>query len=116
MRPACRQLYNRGLLIQSTKTFLNNLLRMYGDSDIEIPPEPTTCCMSGCANCVWIEYAETLSKLFAGNDEKARQIILSKITDPNLKMFLSLELRNIGQKKVDEKKDTTESHKDQQPQ
>lgn len=58
--------------------------------------------MSGCANCVWIEYAETLSKLFEGNGEKARQIILSKITDPNLKMFLSMELKNIAQSKANE--------------
>ncbi|XP_053945912.1 oxidoreductase-like domain-containing protein 1 [Anastrepha ludens] len=113
MRPACCQPCARGLLIQPSKTFLKNLLRIFSNksSDIEIPPEPTTCCMSGCANCVWIEYAETLSKVFEGNDEKARQIILSKITDPNLKMFLSLELRNIAYKK-DTENSTIASKKD----
>ncbi|EDW27978.1 GL27228 [Drosophila persimilis] len=64
--------------------------------DIVIPPEPTTCCMSGCANCVWLDYAQTLAKLLDNNDERAREIVLSKITDPNLKMFLSLELRNMN--------------------
>ncbi|XP_011195439.2 oxidoreductase-like domain-containing protein 1 isoform X1 [Zeugodacus cucurbitae] len=114
MRPLCRQPCARGLLIQPAKTVLNYILRIYGDKSgqIEIPPEPTTCCMSGCANCVWIEYAETLSKLFEGNDEKARQIILSKITDPNLKMFLSMELRNIAQRRADERSTST-SKKDQ---
>ncbi|SPP81109.1 oxidoreductase-like domain-containing protein 1 [Drosophila guanche] len=63
--------------------------------DIVIPPEPTTCCMSGCANCVWLDYAQTLTKLLDGNDERARELVLSKITDPNLKMFLSLELRQM---------------------
>ncbi|XP_016996323.2 oxidoreductase-like domain-containing protein 1 [Drosophila takahashii] len=67
--------------------------------NIEIPPEPTTCCMSGCANCVWLDYAQTLAKLLGDNDEEARQIVLSKITDPNLKMFLSLELRQMARQR-----------------
>ncbi|XP_060645271.1 oxidoreductase-like domain-containing protein 1 [Drosophila nasuta] len=81
-------------------------LRQLADkgSDIVIPPEPTTCCMSGCANCVWIEYAETLSKLLGDNDERAREIVLSKIQDPNLKMFLMVELQNM--KRLREQKAT----------
>ncbi|XP_017052793.1 oxidoreductase-like domain-containing protein 1 isoform X2 [Drosophila ficusphila] len=67
--------------------------------DIELPPEPTTCCMSGCANCVWLDYAQTLAKLLGDNDEEAREIVLSKITDPNLKMFLSLELRQMARQR-----------------
>lgn len=58
--------------------------------------------MSGCANCVWVEYAETLAKILGDNDEKAREIVLSKITDPNLKMFLSVELQNL--KRIREQK------------
>ncbi|XP_017092686.2 uncharacterized protein [Drosophila bipectinata] len=72
--------------------------------DIEIPPEPTNCCMSGCANCVWLDYAQTLAKMLGDNDEEAREIVLSKITDPNLKMFLSLELRNLKQKREEEER------------
>lgn len=56
--------------------------------------------MSGCANCVWIEYAEELSKLLGDNDDRIREIILSKISDPNLKMFLDLELRNLKYKRT----------------
>uniref|UniRef100_A0A6P4FCY8 Oxidoreductase-like domain-containing protein 1 n=1 Tax=Drosophila rhopaloa TaxID=1041015 RepID=A0A6P4FCY8_DRORH len=67
--------------------------------DIELPPEPTTCCMSGCANCVWLDYAQTLAKILGDNDEEAREIVLSKITDPNLKMFLSLELRQMARQR-----------------
>lgn len=55
--------------------------------------------MSGCANCVWIEYAEELSKLLGDNDDRIRDIILSKISDPNLRMFLDLELRNLKHKR-----------------
>lgn len=63
--------------------------------------------MSGCANCVWVEYAEQLAKLLGDNDNRAREIVLSKITDPNLKMFLDLELRNLKQRR--------ESNKNQGP-
>ncbi|XP_063917819.1 oxidoreductase-like domain-containing protein 1 [Zophobas morio] len=59
----------------------------------EYPEEPTTCCMSGCANCVWIEYAQKLSEFYKdGGDEAVRQIN-EKVTDPNMKAFLMHELR-----------------------
>lgn len=58
----------------------------------QLPPEPTTCCMSGCNNCVWIAYAEELVKLFDGNTEEARKVLLDKIQDPTLKMFLMVEI------------------------
>ncbi|XP_028141175.1 oxidoreductase-like domain-containing protein 1 [Diabrotica virgifera virgifera] len=57
------------------------------------PEEPTTCCMSGCANCVWIEYADELQKYFQDGGERAREEINKRVTDPNMKAFLSHELR-----------------------
>ncbi|XP_023176027.1 oxidoreductase-like domain-containing protein 1 [Drosophila hydei] len=67
------------------------------NSDIELPPEPTTCCMSGCANCVWVEYAKTVAKILGDNDDRARELVLAKIKDPNLRVFLEMELRNLKQ-------------------
>ena len=61
----------------------------------DLPEEPTDCCMSGCANCVWIQYAEELKKKFCSSDEDLREIIMNKISDPNMKMFLSIELDNL---------------------
>lgn len=55
--------------------------------------EPTTCCMSGCANCVWIEYAEKLSTLVKGSQSEVQKVIMEKVQDPNMKAFLSMELR-----------------------
>jgi hypothetical protein len=59
----------------------------------EYPEEPTTCCMSGCANCVWLEYAEKLSRYYRDGGEEAFKKIQEKVTDPNMKAFLLHELR-----------------------
>uniref|UniRef100_A0AAG5DFD5 Oxidoreductase-like domain-containing protein n=1 Tax=Anopheles atroparvus TaxID=41427 RepID=A0AAG5DFD5_ANOAO len=67
----------------------------------ELPPEPTTCCMSGCQNCVWIQYAAELTKILNDGGEKARELVLEKISDPSLKMFLKIELQNIEHPKSD---------------
>ncbi|XP_011310256.1 oxidoreductase-like domain-containing protein 1 [Fopius arisanus] len=55
--------------------------------------EPTNCCMRGCANCVWIRYAEKLSKKLADSNADVQKIIIDKVKDPNMKAFLSMELR-----------------------
>ncbi|KAK7507876.1 hypothetical protein BaRGS_00000841 [Batillaria attramentaria] len=56
------------------------------------PPEPPVdCCMSGCANCVWILYAEELKDYYSDGGEAARQA-LEQIENPSLKAFLKLEL------------------------
>ncbi|XP_050075946.1 oxidoreductase-like domain-containing protein 1 [Anopheles maculipalpis] len=68
----------------------------------ELPPEPTTCCMSGCQNCVWIQYAADLTKMLDDGGEKAREIVLEKISDPSLKMFLKMELQNIQPTKTED--------------
>lgn len=57
------------------------------------PEEPTTCCMSGCANCVWLEYAEKLAEYYKDGGEQAVKEINEKITDPNIKAYLLHELR-----------------------
>ncbi|XP_032678819.1 oxidoreductase-like domain-containing protein 1 [Odontomachus brunneus] len=56
--------------------------------------EPTNCCMSGCANCVWIQYAERLSSTIdSTSDVNLQTAILERVQDPNMKAFLMMELR-----------------------
>ncbi|KAK3784065.1 hypothetical protein RRG08_025258 [Elysia crispata] len=56
------------------------------------PPEPpTTCCGTGCANCVWIVYAEELRDYYKDGGAEAKKA-LEKIDDPSLKAFIKLEL------------------------
>lgn len=62
------------------------------EDNIQLPDPPTTCCMSGCANCVWIEYAQELAVLYKDGG-KAAEKVMKTIEDPSLKIFLSLELR-----------------------
>uniref|UniRef100_A0A1A9W5W1 Oxidoreductase-like domain-containing protein n=1 Tax=Glossina brevipalpis TaxID=37001 RepID=A0A1A9W5W1_9MUSC len=95
-------------------SFRSQVLRACADKsdDIKLPPEPTTCCMSGCPNCVWVEYAQTLVKLLEGNTDKARDIVLSKIEDPNLKAFLAMELRQLEHKANEDKSKTDVPKKD----
>ena len=53
---------------------------------------PTDCCMSGCANCVWIKYAEQLSLLYADSGVATKETLKS-IKDPSLRAFVELELK-----------------------
>ena len=59
------------------------------------PPElPTTCCQSGCANCVWIQYAEDVAKYYKDGGAKAKEAI-AQIEDANLRAFIMLEISDI---------------------
>lgn len=67
--------------------------------NLKLPEEPTNCCMSGCSNCVWIQYAAELSKLMKDGDVKAKKIIMERVKDPNLRAFLLMELKQLQNKK-----------------
>ena len=56
------------------------------------PPAPPLelCCMSGCQNCVMIQHAEELLKLYS--DDRAARAAIEEIPDENLKAFLRIEL------------------------
>ncbi|XP_037090593.1 oxidoreductase-like domain-containing protein 1 [Pollicipes pollicipes] len=72
---------------------LENLSALAEAVDAPPPEQPTICCMSGCANCVWIEYAERLAAHYRDGGEAGRRAIEANVTDPSLKAFLLLELR-----------------------
>lgn len=61
--------------------------------EIQVPEPPTNCCMSGCANCVWITYAQELAQLYKDSG-KAAESVMNAVEDPSLKVFLNLELND----------------------
>jgi len=56
---------------------------------------PTNCCMSGCPNCVWIEYVERLVKYYSNPELTKTKVLeeLDKLEDENIKAFIRMELR-----------------------
>ncbi|XP_068672231.1 oxidoreductase-like domain-containing protein 1 [Montipora foliosa] len=54
------------------------------------PPPLELCCMSGCQNCVMIQHAEELLKLY--EDDSAARAAIDEMPDENLKAFLKIEL------------------------
>lgn len=58
-----------------------------------VPIPPTTCCGSGCPNCVWVEYAEKLADHYCDGGMEAEKIIEKEVTDPNLKAYILMEVR-----------------------
>lgn len=65
---------------------------------IKLPDEPDNCCMSGCANCVWIVYAQELTNLYKDGGT-AKKLVLEKIKDPSMQVFLKMELNSLDDKK-----------------
>jgi len=64
------------------------------NSNINPPEIPTCCCRSGCANCVYIQYAEEVADYFKHNSTAAMKFIRS-IEDETLKTFLEMEIEHI---------------------
>ena len=63
------------------------------------PPLPTTCCMSGCANCVWLDYADAMVAYYSARGEGlALEDLLttmrSNVDDPMVKTFIEMELKS----------------------
>lgn len=102
--PKYTHIFDRNVHLNQYKQIYTILKRFCGQSNngnqdkevvrtTELPEEPTTCCMSGCPNCVWLEYADKLSAYFKDGGKQAIKEINEKVQDPNMRAFLFHELR-----------------------
>ena len=72
-------------------------IRNCSSKDTPPPDAPTTCCMSGCANCVWLDHAEDLLKYYDQKGLPKDQVlkeIESQVSDPMIKAFVLLEIKS----------------------
>jgi len=82
---------------QQSKTSLTDLIGAYSENcttGINPPEIPTCCCMSGCANCVYIQYAVEMAEYLKDNGTTALKVI-DAIEDESLKTFLKMEIEKI---------------------
>lgn len=96
-KKSCAINYKRNYLCTTGK--IKNV-GLNASRNVKVPEPPDNCCMSGCANCVWIHYAEDLAKIYNDGGKKAKEQIERLVTDTSLRMFLRLQLN--------EKKDSTD--------
>lgn len=86
---------------EEVNTVDNPVLRqniLVKDNSATPPTPPTTCCMSGCHNCVWIEYADCLAEHYRDGGVEACRMIEKEIEDPSLRAFILMEVRLKGLK------------------
>ncbi|ORX91611.1 hypothetical protein K493DRAFT_409240 [Basidiobolus meristosporus CBS 931.73] len=98
--PCIRLLHNRPF----HRLFTSAVLKKYGLP--ERPQEPTTCCMSGCVNCVWDIYNDDMKEFnaavnkikssYQARGESLPQDLEQELSkesdiDPAMKAFLEME-------------------------
>ncbi|XP_049869245.1 oxidoreductase-like domain-containing protein 1 [Pectinophora gossypiella] len=102
LRPWLRKQYKQQVRLVTTDSKVTEdekekeLERIAKDASIDEPP--TSCCQSGCSNCVFIVWAEALSAKLQQSPEIAEKV-LSMVEDPSMKAYLEMELRFRGLKK-----------------
>ena len=70
------------------------------DQHAEVPPElPTTCCNSGCSNCVWLDYADAMVAFYSARGQGVAlndllATMRSNVDDPMVKTFIEMELKS----------------------
>ncbi|CAF0784902.1 unnamed protein product [Rotaria sordida] len=65
----------------------------YDPKDNDLIP-PTTCCMSNCANCVWIAFAEEVAQRYPdGPIEVIDDVLKRYIDDKSFREFLEFEIQ-----------------------
>merc|ERR1711948_124599 len=69
------------------------------EDDQRPPSLPTTCCMSGCANCVWLDYADEVVDFYSRKGESGVNVeqilkeVEENVDDEMVKAFIKMEIK-----------------------
>ena len=63
-----------------------------------LPEQPTTCCMSGCSACVWLDFAEQTVQHYQQLGQTLQfselvERVNANIQDPSFRAFITMELK-----------------------
>ena len=63
------------------------------------PPPANLCCMSGCANCVWLDYADDMIKYYERKGETLKveeilDLVDQNVDDEMIKAFVKMEIKS----------------------
>lgn len=62
------------------------------------PPAAELCCMSGCASCVWMVYADELMQFYRDGRGKDKVAIIDEVSklieDPSMREYIIMELKS----------------------
>jgi len=63
------------------------------------PPAANLCCMSGCANCVWLDYADDMLKHFERQGQSLKteeilELVDKSVDDQMVKAFIKMEIKS----------------------
>ena len=64
-----------------------------------LTPPTNLCCMAGCVNCVWFEYADLLIQEYAKKEQTLKigdifKEIDEDVEDPNIRAYIKLEIKS----------------------
>ncbi|CAH2038029.1 unnamed protein product, partial [Iphiclides podalirius] len=104
--PAAKSLFRRKRLCNLMCTYNAKATEEEKEKEIErikqnasIDEPPTACCRSGCANCVFIVWAEAITAKMENAGPEIAEKIMKMVDDPSMKAYLEMELRLRGVKK-----------------
>lgn len=96
-------LYLKQVCNFTDSTEKQNILKSTRIIQKEKPTIGGVCCMTGCANCVWIKYAEDLMKYYGESSKGVEEVLKAineDVQDDNLKAYLNFEISLLRKKKM----------------